>query len=249
MLPAWDTDQWQIPTCKAVSTTAGTSSNTTNPALLNASTGPEATFHTIKVCKTLANPSANITPQPSMNPIPYKTAGFGEGHLHHALPVWGLLLKENSTIDKTAKSIKLPLKLVKIAPTNECSYDTTDCQMDLKGSGNGPSQRTGTNSCNTMPIRPPSCPSKGQSLGTWMQQEASKDRDQPPEHAQSSVPLRCSKKASLPIVSIKEGALKSIRQTTTGTSFLQWYDLWLYLKQKINRFLANVRLLPPSFDN
>jgi len=146
MLPARDTNQWQIPTSKAVSTTAGTSSNTTDPASLFASTGPEATFHTIEVCKNLANPSANVTPQPSTNLTPYKTTGFDEGHLHHALPVWGLLLKENSTIDKTAKSIELPLKLVKIAPTNECSYNTTDRQMDLKGSGNGPSQRTGTDS-------------------------------------------------------------------------------------------------------
>jgi len=182
--------------------------------------------------QNLANPSENVTPQSSTNPITYKTAGFGEGHLHCALPVWGLLPEENSTINKTAKSIKLPLKSVKIAPTNECSYDTTDCQMDLKGSGNGPSQRTGTDSCNMTPIWPPSHLSKGQTLGPRMQQEASKDRVQPLEHAQSSVPLWHSKKASLPIVSIKEGASKCIGQTMTGTSFRQQYYLCLCLQQK-----------------
>jgi len=100
------------------------------------------------------------------------------------------------------------------------------------------SRRTGTDSCNMTPIRSPSRPSKGQSLGARMQQEASKDRDQPPEHAQSSVPSRRSEKASLPIVSFKEGASKSIGRTTTGTSFLQRYDLRLCLQQKNKQVLS-----------
>jgi len=147
----------------------------------------------IDICKNLANTSATVTPHPSTNPIPYKTARFDEGHLHCTLPIWGLPPEGNSTIDNTkdvqsAKFMKPPLKLAKISQTNTGYHDTMDCQIELTKSSNKPSQRTGDNSCNNMSIWPPHHPSKGQTLGMWMLQDASKDRVQPLEQACRSTP-------------------------------------------------------------
>jgi len=96
-----DQAQWKISTSITVAMTAAANSKTTNLALLFASTRSEVAFHKTHVCNKPANLSAQPSLPMSKGPIPYKTEGFNEDHLHCALPICGLPPEEQPHIYNT----------------------------------------------------------------------------------------------------------------------------------------------------
>jgi len=151
--------QRQSPTGLAVATTATATSAATDPALLPTYyKGSDATFQTSHVRHTPANISATLLLSPRKAPIPYKTAGFDEGDLHHTLPIRGLLPENKFHNDNTkevrpTQFIKPSFNLATTPQKIERSQTTPDSQTDWIGLTDVCNKQTCHNSPNRYPHR------------------------------------------------------------------------------------------------
>jgi len=251
-----DKSQRKIPTSHAVAMTASATSAATDPALLPASTGSEATFQTTPVRSKTENISAKPLSSKTKAPIPYTTAGFDEGDLHRASPIRGLP-PEDTLHSKNAKEdtqfIKENSNSATTPPTNGQSQASQDSRTDPRGRTDEGNQRSGNGLRDDLSIRNPQRWGRGQTTGTKTLRPISLDRahqlesiDTPTKvsfkdvrHPTRRSPLpSCKEEVPSQLMPNTVAATKSTGQTLVGKPFFHRYDLRLRLKQKNKQTLS-----------
>jgi len=178
---AADKSHRKTPTSHAVAMTASATSAATDPALLPASTGSEATFQTTPVRSKTENISAKPLSSKTKASIPYTTAGFDEGDLHCALPIQGLppedtLHSKNAKEVRHTQFIKNNSNSATTPQTNGQSQASQDSQTDPRGRTDEGNKRSGYGLRDDLLTRNPQRRCRGQTPGTKTLRPISLDR-------------------------------------------------------------------------